>query len=205
MVLRAGQVTVWCEYPVRVHLLISKVVTPWVGTRHGPKGHASTPQPGPRALVQSPSFPSAENIETVLRHKRPSRRALSARCGLSGLDRPGRNRFIWKIPYSGTYRPCTVVCAEGLSLRLRVRFCADYVGFAPKSRRARQGYETSACVKGCRTPAGDRRVRRFASVGRRRTSLRVGNRGGLRQGVAACSVYGDLTAAGWLSGVANSD
>ncbi len=40
------------------------------------------------------------------------------------------------------------------------------------------------------------------SVGRRPTSLRGGNRGGIRFGGAGGSVYGDLTAAGWFSGVA---
>ena len=42
------------------------------------------------------------------------------------------------------------------------------------------------------------------SSGRRRTSLRGGNRGGIRLDGAAGSVYGDLTAAGWFSGVAMS-
>ncbi len=40
------------------------------------------------------------------------------------------------------------------------------------------------------------------SAGRRRTSLRGGNRGGIRRGGSAGSVYGDLTAAGWLAGAA---
>ena len=37
----------------------------------------------------------------------------------------------------------------------------------------------SASVKGCRMPAVDRRLRRLASVGRRQTSLKGGNRGRL--------------------------
>ena len=40
--------------------------------------------------------------------------------------------------------------------------------------------------------------------GTRRTSLRGGNRGGIGFGGGARSVYGDLTAAGWLSSVAGS-
>ena len=56
----------------------------------------------------------------------------------------------------------------------------------------------SCAVKGCRASAGDRRVRRLASDGRRRTSLRRGYCGGLRLGVAACPVYGGL--ASQLSG-----
>ncbi len=40
------------------------------------------------------------------------------------------------------------------------------------------------------------------SIGRRRTSLRGGNRGGIRLGGAGGSIYGDLTAAGWFPGVA---
>jgi hypothetical protein len=85
---------------------------------------------------------------------------------------------------------------------LMMQWTAPVVGIA-KSETA--GYDEklreSAVVKGCRTPAGDRRVRRLASAGRCPTSLRGGNRGGIRLGGGACSVYGDLTAAGWLSGV----
>ena len=44
--------------------------------------------------------------------------------------------------------------------------------------------QMSACVKGCRTPAVDGWWRRLALAGRRRTSLRGGNRGGLRRGGA---------------------
>ena len=40
------------------------------------------------------------------------------------------------------------------------------------------------------------------SLGRRPRSLREGNRGGIRRGGAGGSVYGDLTAARWLAGVA---
>ncbi len=51
---------------------------------------------------------------------------------------------------------------------------------------------TPANVSGCEglsDACWSRWLRRLASAGRRRTSLRVGNRGGLRQGVAPCSVY----------------
>ena len=41
----------------------------------------------------------------------------------------------------------------------------------------------------------------LASVGRRRTSLKGGNRGRLRLAAAGISVYGDLTARDWLLGV----
>ena len=42
------------------------------------------------------------------------------------------------------------------------------------------------------------------SIGRRRTSLRGGNRGPFMLGGAGGSVYGELTAAGWLAWVARS-
>ncbi len=88
-----------------------------------------------------------------------------------------------------------------LAVTIDVRFPANFVCLTPDSRPTGCTGCWSAVVKGCRTPAGDRRVRRLASAGRCPTSLRGGNRGGFRLGVGACSVYGDLTAADWLSGV----
>ena len=63
----------------------------------------------------------------------------------------------------------------------------------------------SGLVKGSRTPAVDGWLRRLASVGRRPTSLKGGNRGWVRLGGAAGSVYGDLTAAAWVARVARCD
>jgi hypothetical protein len=71
-------------------------------------------------------------------------------------------------------------------------------------KTSESSFATSANVKGCRTPAVDGWLRRLASAGRCRTSLRGGNRGGIRRGGGAGAAYGDLTAAGRLWRVARS-
>jgi hypothetical protein len=67
--------------------------------------------------------------------------------------------------------------AESRRPSCHVGFSTFFVGSAPESRRGTSSRFSSARVKGCRTPAGDRRVRRLASAGRCPTSLRGGNRG----------------------------
>ncbi len=59
-------------------------------------------------------------------------------------------------------------------------------------------------VRSCKGLSDACRIQACAahSVGRRPASLKGGNRGGIRPGGSAGSAYGDLTAAGWLAGIA---
>ncbi len=83
-----------------------------------------------------------------------------------------------------------------------VRFLGLEVRSTPDSRRHWARPAKTESVKRCRTPAVARWLRCFAWIGRCRTRLRGGNRGGSRLGGAAFSVYGDLTAADNFAAVA---
>ncbi len=73
----------------------------------------------------------------------------------------------------------------------------------PQEQTSRWGHGMTACVKGCRTPAvsGCQPRDRSAGVGQASGEETAGV---IRLGGAGGSVYGDLTVAGWLAGIAGS-
>ena len=124
--------------------------------------------------------------------------------------RPSLHRAKKACPPRGSHRDPMPACAPLKFENFRtggfervsgdVCFGPNFVCLPPSSGLGRHPRRTSQVVKGCRTPAVTGRLPRTRSAGVRQASGEE-TAGGIRRGGAAGSVYGDLTAAGWLAGV----